>query len=173
MVVPWICVSISKSQVICRKAKKTRFWHFLVILRKKISKNFDSANIDVWRLAHSSFRSLCSKFFKTPVEVSDIFKNMGHSPVRSWMIQNRDTQKSCFLTTFLEKIIVLTHFDPINTPKCYTWLESYGSPLSDGTKIFFHPVNLRFLVMSPDRLLHSSWQCVIGYLFIYLKKGLG
>ena len=67
-------------------------------------------------LAHSSFRSLCSKFFKTPVEVSDIFKNMGHSPVRSWMIQNRDTQKSCFLTTFLEKIIVLTHFDPIYPP---------------------------------------------------------
>ena len=28
MVVPWICVSISKSQVICQKAKKTPFFAF-------------------------------------------------------------------------------------------------------------------------------------------------
>ena len=131
MVVPWICGSISKSQVICRKAKKTRFWHFSVSLSKKISKNFDSANIDVWRLAHSSFRSLCSKFFKTPVEVSDIFKNMGLRPPQSRLIQICVPQKSCFLTTFLEKIIVLAHFDPIYPPQWYTSLESYGSQLSD------------------------------------------
>ena len=96
MVVPWICVSISKSQVICRKAKKTRFLHFLAILCKKNSSGRQSDNIEAWRLAHSSFRSWCSKFFKTPVEVSDTFKNFGPSPVRSWMIQNSDTQKSCF-----------------------------------------------------------------------------
>ena len=130
-VVPWICVSISKSQVICQKAKKRRFWHFLVILCKKNWSGRQSDNIEGWWLAHSSFQSWCSTFFKTHVEVSDTFKILGPSPVQSWMIQNRDTQKSCFLTTFLEKIIVLTHFDPINTPKCYTWLESYGSQRSD------------------------------------------
>ena len=36
MVVPWICVSITKSQVICQKAKKKCFLHFLVSLSKKI-----------------------------------------------------------------------------------------------------------------------------------------
>ena len=32
-------------------------------------------------------------------------------------------------------------FDPTNTPKCYTWLESYRSPLNDGKekKLFFSP----------------------------------
>ena len=131
MVVPWICVSISKSQVICWTAKILRFWQFWVILCKKNSENYESDNIYARRLAHSSFRSLCSNFFKTHVDLTDNFKILGPSPVQSWMIQNRDTQKSCFLTTFLEKIIVLTHFDPINTPKCYTWLESYGSQCSD------------------------------------------
>ena len=36
MVVPWICVSISKSQAIWRKAKKKRFLHFFVSISKKI-----------------------------------------------------------------------------------------------------------------------------------------
>ena len=44
-----------------------------------------------------------------------------------------------FLDHFFKKIILLAHFDPINslinTPKwCYTWLESYGSALNDGKK---------------------------------------
>ena len=39
-------------------------------------------------------------------------------------------------------MICLTRIDPMRTPKCYTWLESYGSPLSDGKKkkYLFHPV---------------------------------
>ena len=63
---------------------------------KKNSKFFDLANIEIWCLAHSSFWSLCSKFFKTPVEVSDIFKIVGPSPLRSWMIQDRCRQNWCF-----------------------------------------------------------------------------
>ena len=113
------------------KSKNSPFLAILSDTLQKNSENFESDNIDARRLAHSSFRNLCSNFFKTHVDLSDTFKILGPSPVQSWMIQNRDTQKSCFLTTFLEKIIVLTHFDPINTPKCYTWLESYGSHRSD------------------------------------------
>ena len=131
MVVPRIWVPIPKTRVNCPNVKNNLFLHFLVILCKKNWSGRQSDNIEVWWLAHSSFRSWCSTFFKTHVKVSDTFKILGPSPVQSWMIQNCDTQKSCFLTSFLEKIIVLTHFDPINTPKCYTWLESYGSQRSD------------------------------------------
>ena len=49
--------------------------------------------------------ALCSKFVKSHVENN----NFGPSPVWSLMIQNRDTQNSCFNTS----------------------LESYGSDLSD------------------------------------------
>ena len=75
---------------------KKDFEHFFIAAPKKISNNFDSANIELWRLAHSSFRNLCSTFFKTPVEVSDIFKIVGPSPLRSWMIQDRGRQNWCF-----------------------------------------------------------------------------
>ena len=36
-------------------------------------------------------------------------------------------------------MIILTHFGPMMPPKCYTWLESCGSQLSDGKneKLFF------------------------------------
>ena len=40
--------------------------------------------------------------------------------------------------------ILFHQFDPMNTPKCYTWLESYGSPLSGG-KNFFHPVKRQII----------------------------
>ena len=76
MVVPWICVSISKSQVIWRKPKKNRFLHFSVSLSKKNSSGRQSDTIEDWRLAHSSVRRSCSKFFKTHAENSDTFKNM-------------------------------------------------------------------------------------------------
>ena len=39
--------------------------------------------------------------------------------------------KNWFKGSFLEKIIVWTHNDPTNIPNCYTWLESYGSPLKE------------------------------------------
>ena len=76
--------------------EKSRFLAFFCVRTEKNSNNFDSANIEVWRLAHSSFRSLCSKFFKTPVEVSDIFKIVGPSRLWSQVIQERDQQKTSF-----------------------------------------------------------------------------
>ena len=51
---------------------------------------------------------------------------------RCWMsVSQRSYCKSHdeFKSRFLEKIIVLTHFDATNIPKCYTSLESYGSVL--------------------------------------------
>ena len=42
-----------------------------------------------------------------------------------------------FLDHFFGEQILFHQFDPTNTPKCYTWLESYGSPLSDGKYEFF------------------------------------
>ena len=102
MVVPWICVSISKSQVIWRKPKKSRFLHFSVSLSKKNSSGRQSDTIEDWRLAHSSFWRLCSNFFKTHVEVSNTFKNMGVRPPQSQLIRICVPQKSCFLTTFCE-----------------------------------------------------------------------
>ena len=130
MVVPWICVSISKSQVIWGKPKKSRFLHFSVSLSKKNSSGRQSDTIEDWRLAHSSFRRLCSNFFKTHVEVSDTFKNMGVRPPQSQLIRICVPQKSCFLATFFGKILVLTHFDTTYPPPWYTSLESYGSHAS-------------------------------------------
>ena len=46
-----------------------------------------------------------------------------------------------FLDHFFGENVLFHQFDPTNTPKCYTWLESYGSSLRDGKnkKIFFPP----------------------------------
>ena len=41
-------------------------------------------------------RCASGNVFKTPVEVSDIFKIVGPSPLRSWMIQDRCRPNSCF-----------------------------------------------------------------------------
>ena len=130
MVLPWICVSISKSQVIWRKPKKSRFLHFSVSLSKKNSSGRQSDTIEDWRLAHSSVRRSCSKFFKTHAENSDTFKNMGVRPPQSQLIRICVTLKSCFLTTFFRKIFVLTHFDPTYPPSWYASLERYGSHVS-------------------------------------------
>ena len=48
-------------------------------------------------------------------------------------------QKAVFRAFFFRKSFFLTHFGPMKTPKCYTWLESCGSQLSDGKneKLFF------------------------------------
>ena len=37
-----------------------------------------------------------------------------------------------FLDHFFGENVLFHQFDPTNTPKCYTWLESYGSSLRDG-----------------------------------------
>ena len=63
----------------------------------------------------------------------------------AWMIQ------------FFGENSFLAHFDQMNTPKCYTWLESYRSPLCYGKKIklFFTLWSVRFLVTLRDIL--STW----------------
>ena len=79
-----------------RFMKKNRFFAFFHCRTKKNSSGRQSDNFEDWRLAHISFRSLCSTFFKTLVEVNDTSKIVGLSPLRSWMIQNRCRQNWCF-----------------------------------------------------------------------------
>ena len=57
------------------------------------------------------------------------------------MIQDRVRQKLVFLDHLFGENVLFHQFDPTNTPKCYTWLESYGSSLRHGKnkKIFFPP----------------------------------
>ena len=54
MVVPWICVSISKSQVILQKAKKNCFCILLCPSQKKIqvAANRTLSKIDALHIAH-------------------------------------------------------------------------------------------------------------------------
>ena len=79
-----------------RFMKKNVFFAFFCVPTKKNSSGRQSDNFEDWRLAHISFRSLCSTFFKTLVEVNDTSKIVGLSPLRSWMIQNRCRQNWCF-----------------------------------------------------------------------------
>ena len=83
---------------------------------QKNSSGCQSDNIDASEVAYGSSESLCPVFFKTPVKVAETSKNLGASPLQSQVIQNLDTQKRCFLGTFLEKIAILTHFDQTNPP---------------------------------------------------------
>ena len=104
------------------------FWHFLV--SRIFSSGRQSDNIEAWRLVHSSFQSRCSIFFKTHVEISNTFKNLGPRPQQSRLIQIGVPQKSCFRSLFWRKSL----FWPISiqwTPPQYTLLESNGSHLSD------------------------------------------
>ena len=83
---------------------------------KIFSSGRQSDNFEDWRLPHSSFRSLCSKFFKTLVELSDTSKIVGSSPLRSQVIQNHDRKNYCFLTTFWEKMVCFTKLTPWTPP---------------------------------------------------------
>ena len=58
-----------------------------------------------------------------------------------------------FLDPFFGENILFNQFDPMNTLKCYTWLESYGSPRSDGKKenIFFYPVKRQIFEDAPGQ----------------------
>ena len=49
--------------------------------------------------------------------------------------------KLVFLDHFFGEKKLFHQFDPTNTPKCYTWLESYGSAFYDSKekKLFFSP----------------------------------
>ena len=46
----------------------------------------------------------------------------------------------------------LAHFDPKNAPKCYTWLESYGSTL-----YFSHPVKRQIFDDTPGQTFYMTW----------------
>ena len=76
--------------------EKVSFFAFFRVRTKKNSSGRWSDNNEDWRLPYSSFRSWCSKFFKTPVKVSDFFKIVGPSPLRSWIIQDRVRQNERF-----------------------------------------------------------------------------
>ena len=99
-----------------RFMKNTRFYHFFVTAPKKFSSGRQSDNFEDWRLAHSSYRSWCSKFSETLVDLSDTSKIVGPSPLRSQVIRNHDRQKECFLTNFWEKMVCFTKLTPRTPP---------------------------------------------------------
>ena len=99
-----------------RFMKKIFFLHFFIAAPQKNSSGRQSDNFEDWRLPHSSFRSLCSTFFKTLVELNDTSKIVGLSPLRSWMIQDRVPQNWCFWTTFLDKMFCFINLTPQTPP---------------------------------------------------------
>ena len=131
MVVPWIYDAVAKSHLNWLNAKKCPFSHFFAILSKKNSSSCRSDNIDASMPPHSSFETLWPTLFMENTQNSKTFKIGGPSPLRSQLIQNRDTLKSCFSDLFLEKILLFSHFDQRKTPPSDTSLESYRSQLSN------------------------------------------
>ena len=104
---------------------------FFGVPLQKNSSGCRSDHIDAGMPPHSSFETLWPLLFMENIQNGKIFKIGGPSPLRSQLIQNRDTLKSCFSGLFLEKILVFSHFDQRKTPPSYTLLESYGSQLSN------------------------------------------
>ena len=127
MVVPWIYDAVAKSHLNWLNAKKCPFSHFFAILSKKNSSGCRSDNIDASMPPHSSFETLWPTLFMENIQNGKTSKIGGPSPLRSQVIQNRDTKKSCFSGLFLEKTLVFSHFDQRRTPPSYTSLESCGS----------------------------------------------
>ena len=125
MAIPWICVPIPKSQVICRKQKK-RFFAFFVVPLEIFSSACQLDNIDASRLHDSSFENLCPKVSKTHVEVFDTFKILSPIPLRSQKIQICVPQKIVFGQFFVvEEIHVLTHYDQM-TPTPFHMINMVG-----------------------------------------------
>ena len=106
------------------------FAHFGVPPQKN-SNARRSDNIDASMPPHSSFETLWPTLFMENIQIGKTFEIGGPGPLRSQLIQNRDTLKSCFSDLFLEKILVFSHFDQRKTPPSYTSLESYRSQLSN------------------------------------------
>ena len=96
--------------------EKRPFLAFFVTRPKIFSSGRQSDNFEERRLPHSSFRSWCSKFSETLVEVSDTSKIVGPSPLRSQVIRNHDRKNECFLTTFWEKMVCFTKLTPRTPP---------------------------------------------------------
>ena len=111
--------------------KNARFRIFSRYSPKKNSSGHRLDNIDASMSPHSSFETLWPTLFMKNIQNGKTFKIGGPSPLRSQLIQNRDTLKSCFSGLFFEKILVFSHFDQRKTPPSYTSLESSGSQLSN------------------------------------------
>ena len=89
--------------------------------------------------------------------------------------------KLVFLDHFFGENVLFHQFDPTNTPKCYTWLESYGSSLRDGKNkknIFSSCEASDFRGRSQTDFLHDLearhtlgplclWQCFIPKCVIF------
>ena len=134
MVLSWIFFSLSKFRGISVLWKKAVFSCFPWPHRKKIQRIFIRTILKFDDLPIAHFETDVPLFSKHMLEIAIPLKFWvpAHSKV-SWS-RTMTAKMSVFRPLFLEKIIVLTHSDPMNPPKCYTWLESYGSPLSDGKK---------------------------------------
>ena len=152
MVVPWIWVSLPKTQENWPNAKKCSFWHFFVSLCKKISNGRQSDNFDPRRSAYGPSESLCPKFSETPLRKSKIFKIEGVMPLQSQVIPICVPQKRCFFGTFLEKILFLTHFDQSNPPMigifgklCISAFCTYPN-----IRVFLNRQAVRILLTLPD-----------------------
>ena len=67
------------------------------------------------------------------------FSKLGSQPPLKSAYPGSCPPKKLFLGRFFLENHVFDPFGPMKTPKCYTWLESCGSHLSDGIKkkIFF------------------------------------
>ena len=96
MAIPWICVPIPKSQVICRKQKKTFFLHFLLSLQKffQVPVNWTILTPADFTIVH--LKICVPKFPKTHVEVFDTFKIFSPIPLRSQKIPICVPQKIVF-----------------------------------------------------------------------------
>ena len=134
------------------KRKKCSFLHFFVSLCKKISNGRQSDNFGPRGYAYGPSESLCPKFSETPLRKSKIFKIEGVMPLQSQVIPICVPQKRCFFGTFLEKILILTHFDQSNPPMigiigklCISAFCTYPN-----IRVFFNRQAIRILLMLPD-----------------------
>ena len=75
---------------------------------KKFSSGHQSDNFEDWRLPHSSFRSLCPKFFKTLME-----ENCGSQPTPKSVDPEPWLQKWVFLDHFLGENILFHQLDKL------------------------------------------------------------
>ena len=95
-----------------------------------------------------------SKMWNFSLVFPHIISPYSPSPVWSLMIQNRDTQNSCFNITSFGENHCFDPFPPYDPPPppWYTLLESYGSHLSDRpARIFSHSVHRRMQYFGYER----------------------
>ena len=168
--VPWIRVSISKSQVIWGKPKKTVFCNFWCNTQNnfQVAANRTLSKIDALHIAHCTARRSCSKFFKTHAENSDTFNNMGVRPPQSQLIRICVTLKSCFLITFFSENL---SFDPfrhhLRPPMIYIvgklWISRFMSSSPHPPELNLYAV--RFFVTLREsfhyRTSHSVVLCFV------------